>query len=404
MGVKTVLLSIIVAQMFTAIFNEPQIRSAGLEISNVSHSDDYHVTHKCNNTEIGSMKCNQTTAVSVIFAISNETGLFLKGLLVTRVMPSFCIFLFLISMPLNTLALVTFTCRIQAKKPAVIFMSHLACVDLLFTLLLPLKIHYHLNGSDWVFGEVACRVLSAAYYCYMYCSILLMMCMSVDRLLAVVFPVASLSWRNTRKATSVCVVIWLLAIAGTVPLLSITQTLKIKYVGITCHDVLYYTQQNVYLYLFSILSCLYFILPLVITLVSYSAIIYVLSAQSTQLATTSSNKRRRAVIMTIAVVTEFVACFAPTNGILLYHCIHLATGGHSGVADSSYAAYMLALCAGSSSVFLDPLLYYYGSSQCRKQINSVFLWRKTKRTTTLSLSHSGRPCIKSLGPQCDSCH
>ncbi|KAL1251111.1 hypothetical protein QQF64_018907 [Cirrhinus molitorella] len=92
------------------------------------------------------------------------------------------IIIILISLPLNALALVNFTCRIQEKKPAVIYMAHLACVDLLFTLLLPLKIHYQMNASDWLFGEAACRVLSAAYYCYMYCSILLMMSMSVDRL------------------------------------------------------------------------------------------------------------------------------------------------------------------------------------------------------------------------------
>ncbi|XP_051533762.1 proteinase-activated receptor 1-like isoform X2 [Myxocyprinus asiaticus] len=332
-------------------------------------------------------KCNQTTAVSETFVISNEAVHVLKGVLVTRIMPSFYIFLLLISMPLNALALVTFTCRIQAKKPAVIYMSHLACVDLLFTLLLPLKIHYHLNGSDWVFGEVACRVLSAAYYCYMYCSILLMMCMSVDRLVAVVFPIASLTWRSTRNATYACVLVWLLALAGTVPLLSIKQTLKIKNVGVTCHDAILHNDagEQLYIYLFFILSCLYFFLPLAITLISYSIIIYVLSAKSDRLpkssSSSSADNRRRAVIMTIAVLTEFVACFALTNGILLYHCFYLAKGSHSGEVVSSYAAYMLAVCAGSSSIFLDPLLYYYGSSQCRQQIRSVFWLKKTKRAT-----------------------
>ncbi len=79
--------------------------------------------------------------------------------------------------------------------------------------------------------------------------------------------------------------------------------------------------------------------------------------------------------MTIAVLIEFVVCFAPTNGILLYHCVHLANGG-----DSSYAAYLLAVCLGSSSVFLNPLLYYYGSSQCRQQIRSVFWFNKAKKS------------------------
>ncbi|XP_048021440.1 proteinase-activated receptor 1-like [Megalobrama amblycephala] len=315
--------------------------------------------------------------------IAVKSAVFLKGLLVTRIMPLFYIFIILFSLPLNALALLTFTCKIQAKKPAVIFMSHLACVDLLFTLLLPLKIHYQLNSSDWVFGEVACRVISAAYYCYMYCSILLMMCMSVDRLLAVALPVTSLTWRSARKATCGCVLVWLLALAGTVPLLSMRQTANIKDVGVTCHDVLHHNDPTVlnYVYLFSILSCLYFFLPLVVTLVSYFTIIYVLSVKSNRLATSSSDNRRRAVIMAIAVLIEFVVCFAPTNGILLYHCVHLA-GGNSGEGDSSYAAYLVAVCLGSTSVFLDPLLYYYGSSQCRQQIRSVFWCRKAKRAKT----------------------
>ncbi|XP_077050334.1 proteinase-activated receptor 1-like [Siphateles boraxobius] len=355
----------------------------------VSRSN-YKGAHPCNNTDLNASKCNRTTFLE-IFAVSDEAVLFLKGLVVTRVMPSFYIFIILISLPLNGLALVTFTSRIRVKKPAVIYMSNLACVDLLFTLLLPLKIHYQLNASDWVFGEVACRVLTAAYYCYMYCSILLMMCMSVDRLLAVALPIASLTWRSARKATCVCVLVWLLALAGTVPLLSMTQTVRIKDVGVTCHDALFHDDptDQLYMYLFSILSCLYYFVPLIVTLVSYFTIIYVLSGKSNRLAKPSSlsEKRRRAVIMVITVLMEFMMCFAPTNGILLYHCVRLATGGNSGEGDSSYVAYLLAVCFGSASVFLDPLLYYYGSSQCRQQIRSVFWWRRAK--TKLSNTQTG---------------
>ncbi|XP_016408048.1 proteinase-activated receptor 1-like [Sinocyclocheilus rhinocerous] len=369
----TVVLVLIYLFIFACLFTDPII---------IRILED----QPCNSTDLNAVDCNKTTQHT--YNISDESVDFLKGLLVTRIMPSFYIFIILISLPLNALALVAFTCRIREKKPAVIYMSHLACVDLLFTLLLPLKIHYQLNASDWVFGEAACRVISAAYYCYMYCSILLMMCMSVDRLLAVAFPVASLTWRSTRKATCVCVLVWLLAIAGTVPLLLVRQTVKTENVGVTCHDVLRknYTTVMYYVYLFSILSCLYFFLPLVISFVSYITIIYALSVKSDRLATSSSSsdKRRRAVIMAVAVLTEFVLCFAPTNGIMMYHCYLLANGGHR-EGDSSYAAYLLAVCLGSASVFLDPLLYYYGSSQCRKYIRSVFWCNKAKkRAKTLS--------------------
>ncbi|XP_056114225.1 proteinase-activated receptor 1-like [Rhinichthys klamathensis goyatoka] len=327
---------------------------------------------------------NQTIPFSGILGIPEEAVLLFKGLMVTRVMPSFYIFIILISLPLNALALVTFTCRIREKKPAVIYMSHLACVDLLFTLLLPLKIHYQLNASDWVFGEAACRVLSAAYYCNMYCSILLMMCMSVDRLLAVALPIASLTWRSARKATCVCVLVWLLALAGTVPLLLVRQTVTVNRVGVTCFDVLQKNDFSMlfYLYLFSILPCIYFFLPLVVILVSYSTIIYVLSVKPTRLTTSSLSfdKDRRAVVMATAVLMEFVVCFAPSNGILLYHCVCLATGGNRGV--DTYPAYLLAVCLGSASVFLDPLLYYYGSSQYRQKICSVLRCRQAERANT----------------------
>ncbi|XP_067279308.1 proteinase-activated receptor 1-like [Pseudorasbora parva] len=335
--------------------------------------------HPCYSTDLN--------ATERIFRISEEASLFLKGVLITRIMPSFYIFIILISLPLNALALVTFTCRIREKKPAVIYMSHLACVDLLFTLLLPLKIHYQLNASDWVFGEVACRVLSAAYYCYMYCSILLMMCMSVDRLLAVAFPITCLTWRNARKATCVCVLVWLLAFAGTVPLLSMRQTLKVNDVGITCHDVPINELYNqLYMYLFSILSCLYYFVPLIVTLISYIIIIYVLSGKSKPLAKSSSVHRRRAVIIAIVMLIEFVMCFAPTNGILLYHCVRLATEGEG---DSSYVSYLLAVCLGSASVFLDPLLYYYASSLYRQKIKSVFCWRRAKMNLSQSNTQTG---------------
>ncbi|KAL1253321.1 hypothetical protein QQF64_018014 [Cirrhinus molitorella] len=379
MEVKTLLLSIIFVHTCDGSEHNFQDNIYGLLGPIPETPVPIIVIMPCNSTDLD-VKCNKTTQDA--YNITDDVVLFVKSPMVTHLMPSFYIIITLISLPLNALALVTFTCRIQQKHPAVIYMAHLACVDLLFTLLLPLKVHYQMNGSDWVFGEAACRVLSAAYYCYMYCSILLMMSMSVDRLLAVVFPIASLTWRSTNKATCICVLVWLLAFAGTVPLLCVKQTFKINNVGITCHDVLYHTQ--LYAYLFSILSCLYFFLPLVVTLVSYSTIIHVLTTKNDNLETSYLKKRRRAVIMAVSVLMEFVVCFAPTNGILLYHCVRLATGGSS--EEGKY--YLIAVCLGSASVFLDPLLYYYGSSQCREQIRSLIWWRKTKSTTTPSNTNS----------------
>ncbi len=81
--------------------------------------------------------------------------------------------------------------------------------------------------------------------------------------------------------------------------------------------------------------------------------------------------------MATAVLTEFVVCFAPSNALLLKHCVYLIKGGDGW---DTYPPYLLSVCLGRSSVFLDPLLYYYGSSHYRQQIQSVFFWvSKAKR-------------------------
>lgn len=44
------------------------------------------------------------------------------------------------------------------------FLLNLASADLLFVLLLPFKISYHLLGNHWLFGDYLCRTMVAFFY------------------------------------------------------------------------------------------------------------------------------------------------------------------------------------------------------------------------------------------------
>ncbi|CAI9609427.1 unnamed protein product, partial [Staurois parvus] len=103
-------------------------------------------------------------------------------------------------------------------------MLNLATADVLLVSVLPFYIVYRFLGSNWIFGEGMCRFVTAAFYCNMYCSVLLMTSISVDRFLAVVYPVRSLPWRTVTRAWLVCGVIWVISLASTVPLLIKEQT------------------------------------------------------------------------------------------------------------------------------------------------------------------------------------
>ncbi|XP_062269287.1 proteinase-activated receptor 1-like [Platichthys flesus] len=319
---------------------------------------------------------NETSTQKV--TISEEALLFLTGSVSTILIPSFYTLVCLISLPINICAVVAFTLKIKPKKPAAIYMLNLACADLLFAVLLPFKVSYHFGGNNWIFGSLMCRVDTAALYWNMYCSVLLITCISVDRLLAVVYPLDSLPWRTPGNAFMACVAMWILSFAGTVPIVLDDQTFSPQSAEHHRHDV-----QSVheiilyYKFYFIALCCAFFFLPLLITVGSYTRVIWALS-RVPRCVLGRSSRRTRAVVMAGAVLVIFVLCFTPTHCLLMTHYLQL-NGGAEAIqerTDGSYAAYLVFMCLGSLNCLLDPLVYYFGSSQCQKQLSSTLRCEK----------------------------
>ncbi|XP_040052236.2 LOW QUALITY PROTEIN: proteinase-activated receptor 1 [Gasterosteus aculeatus] len=312
------------------------------------------------------------------FFVSEETKGFLQGRLTTTFVPTVYTLVFIVGVPLNLVAVVMFMHQVHPRKPAAIYMLNLACADLLFGLLLPFKIAYHYHGNDWIYGCFMCRVVTAAFYCNMYCSVLLLTCISVDRFLAVVYPIDSLTWRSPRAASAACAAMWLLALGGASPLLVSGQTVHLSDLGITtCHDVQDSEKLRAhYLYFFPIYSSVFFFVPLAFTGVCYARIIRALAAAKAE----KRFRKTRAAVMAAAVLAMFVACFAPTNVILMVHYVQLSHRSSNG----SYQAYLLSTCVGSLSCCLDPVLYYFASSQCQKQVAELLRCRRRAQTKSSS--------------------
>ncbi|XP_065327545.1 proteinase-activated receptor 1-like [Pelmatolapia mariae] len=305
------------------------------------------------------------------FGLSEQALKFLTGPVSTILLPSFYMLVCSISVPINVGAVIVFARGIRPKKPAAIYMLNLALADLLFALMLPFKISYHFEGNNWKFGPSMCRVVTAAFYWNMYCSVLLIACISVDRLLAVVYPINALAWRSSRTTVISCITMWVLSFAGSVPLVSSDQTFNVSELNITtCHDV-HSTDKIIWLKTYFLtLCCIFFFLPLLITVASYTQIIWSLSRVQHDVPGTLQ-RRRRAVVMTLTVLVIFLLCFMPTNCLLLAHYLQFNTEKSQEAPDGSYALYLVFLCLGSLNCLLDPLLYYFGSSQCQKRLSNM---------------------------------
>ncbi|OWK62807.1 Proteinase-activated receptor 2 [Lonchura striata] len=307
----------------------------------------------------------------------------LTGKLTTVFIPIVYIFVFIIGLPSNAMALWVFFFRTKKKHPAVIYMVNLALADLLFVVWFPLKISYHLNGNNWLFGEGLCKVFVAFFYGNMYCSILFMTCLSVQRYWVVVNPIVH-SKKKSEIALGISIAIWILIVLGTIPLYLVNQTAYISNLNITtCHDVLpeNVSAHDMFSYFLSLAIGL-FLIPAIITAVAYILMIKTLSASIIDVST--GKKRKRAVKLIIVVLSMYLICFTPSNVLIIVHYSLLKAYSQSHL----YVWYITALCLSILNSCIDPFIYYYISKDFRDNLKYALLCQSVRTTQRMQVSLS----------------
>ncbi|KAM9138177.1 proteinase-activated receptor 2 [Pangshura tecta] len=312
----------------------------------------------------------------------------LTGKLTIVFLPIVYITVFLIGLPSNAMALWVFFFRTKKKHPAVIYMANLALADLLFVFWFPLKIAYHINGNNWIYGEGLCKVLVGFFYGNMYCSILFMTCLSVQRYWVIVNPILH-SRKKSELALGVSIAIWILIFLSTIPLYLVDQTAYISDLNITtCHDVLpkNVLARDMFNYFLS-LAIGVFLFPAVLTAVAYILMIKTLNASITDV--NIGKKRKRAIKLIIAVLSIYLICFIPSNILLVVHYSLIRDSGRSHM----YASYITALCLSTLNSAIDPFIYYFVSKDFRDNLKNAFLCRsvRTAKRMQVSLSSSRYP-------------
>uniref|UniRef100_A0AAY4EXN2 G-protein coupled receptors family 1 profile domain-containing protein n=1 Tax=Denticeps clupeoides TaxID=299321 RepID=A0AAY4EXN2_9TELE len=121
-----------------------------------------------------------------------------------------------VGLPLNAVSLWTFFCRQRLKSVPVVYMANLAVSDMLFILSLPLRIAYF-SMRRWPFGDLACMIPGTLFSVNLYSSSFFITFISVDRMLAVVYPLRSRSLRSLPIAWMVCLAVWLIIAGLSVP-------------------------------------------------------------------------------------------------------------------------------------------------------------------------------------------
>ena len=214
----------------------------------------------------------------------------------------------------NSCVIVVIACYAKTKTVTNLYIANLAVADLCFLVGLPFLVTTSIL-EHWVFGSVLCRLFFASTSINWFASVFVLTVMSMDRYLAVCWPIESMRCRTLPVARAVCTCVWLASMLCMLPVLLYATTAERPGTGgrQTCtmrwpHGELISPEKAFIWYGF----LLAFAGPVALISVFYALVVLRLrriAASRKTSALTKSHARVTALVLTVIAV--YVCCWLP---------------------------------------------------------------------------------------------
>ncbi|NWI90707.1 CLTR2 protein, partial [Pitta sordida] len=244
-----------------------------------------------------------------------------------------------------------------------IYMLNLAISDLMFVTTLPFRATYFLLRSQWIFGDIACRIMTYSLYVNMYSSIYFLTTLSVVRFIAIVYPFKHGKITSTKYSRITCTAIWVFVLAAASPLLS--KGIAGYRNPVKCLD-LHPSSTHRLLMMNSFVLVVGFILPFCIIVFCYVFAIRVL-LKSRTLQRKRATSHKKALLTIIISLIFFLLCFLPYH---VLRTVHLISSSCSQSNMSMHKALVISLCLAATNSCFDPILYYFAAENFKGKIRS----------------------------------
>ncbi|XP_073693706.1 leukotriene B4 receptor 1 [Garra rufa] len=291
---------------------------------------------------------------------------------------------FLVGTPGNLLVVWTILKHVKQRSHTVLLILHLAVADLLVLITLPLWI-YSLTQS-WVFGEAACKAMAYIINACMYSSVFIITIMSVERFLAVRYPLKMLYWQDGMSMYRILAVTWTLSFILGIPVI-LTQFLDDDD-GVKHCLYREYSSISFEVFCMCLETLLGFVIPFLTLAICYCQVAVLLQKVRFRV--------KKAVFLICGVFVAFILCWLPYHILNVIGTVILLVG-HSD--EQSHIPNSVVFISGalafiSSSV--NPVLYVFASknfhgSLRKSGIVKLFqdLAAQTQQMTEGSLQDSG---------------
>ncbi|XP_036381644.1 G-protein coupled receptor 4-like [Megalops cyprinoides] len=251
-----------------------------------------------------------------------------------------------------------------------VYLLSLSLSDLFYISTMPLWIYYYRMDHKWVLGEVSCSVAGFIYYSNMYVSIYLLCCISVDRCLAVTFPLHAKVFRRNRYAWAICGGVVLLIMGAHTLILKLNTDSPLHAKTGRCYENYPMTLQ---LARFNLIRVgLGFLAPLLLLALCYTQIF----RKVRQSYGIKEGNKRKVKLLSMGVIAIFSICFAPYHILLLLRSVvFILLGDDSCVFEQSLHFFFSGTLALSSlNSVVDPLLYVLVSNGVKDDMRLCCWW------------------------------
>ncbi|CAL9707068.1 unnamed protein product [Knipowitschia caucasica] len=277
---------------------------------------------------------------------------------------------------LNAAALWMFL-KMRPWNPSTVFMFHLALSDFLYVISLPTLIYYYANRSHWPFGVAACKIVRFLFYANLYCSILLLTCISVHRYLGICHPIKAMTLVKPRHAHLVCGLVWAVVTVCLVPNLIFVTTSR-RDNDTLCHDTTSQDAFNEYVDYSSVVMVLLFGVPFTVIVVCYCLMARSLCRPRVGLSASQQGNasRQKSIKLIIIVLVVFAISFVPFHVTRTIYYTSRVLDANCEFLNVVNFTYKITRPLASVNSCIDPILYFLAGDHYRSKLLSVLTGKR----------------------------
>ncbi|XP_048379765.1 G-protein coupled receptor 15-like [Stegostoma tigrinum] len=258
-------------------------------------------------------------------------------------------------------------CRL--KRQVDVFIINLALADLVFLITLPLWVDAEAWGKLWRSGLLLCRLSAYLVAVNAYSSVSFLSCMSLDRYLAIVYPLRSRRVRSKTYAALACLLVWSASFLLGLPILY-NRIIDTRGEASYCtEDQVSHSSAVSLAYLL-----LTFVFPMLIILICYCCITRKLCLQYRR-SKKQDIKLRKSMRVVFMVVLFFLLSWLPFNVFRFLALLHRWGVGFESC--SFQHAVVLGQEASAPLAFanscINPVIYWLHDSSIRKAVLRLLL-------------------------------